>query len=58
MREVRSGFDCGMSLANYGNIVVGDVLSASRWKKLQRVMKPLVSHLLIFKASFHSQSIG
>lgn len=26
VREVRSGFDCGMSLANYENILVGDVI--------------------------------
>lgn len=34
VREVRSGFDCGMSLANYGNILVGDVIECFEIEKV------------------------
>ena len=37
--EVRKGFDCGMSIENYNDIKVGDVIEAFEEIEVKRVLK-------------------
>jgi len=38
VKEIRSGFDCGMKIAGYDDIKVGDVIEAYRIEKVQRTL--------------------
>jgi translation initiation factor IF-2 len=38
VREVRSGFDCGIKIAGYDDVKVGDVIEAYRIEQIQRTL--------------------
>ncbi len=38
-REVREGFECGMKIAGYDDIKVGDVIEAYRVEQVQRTLE-------------------
>jgi translation initiation factor IF-2 len=37
-REVREGFECGMKVAGYDDVKVGDVIEAYRIEQVQRTL--------------------
>jgi translation initiation factor IF-2 len=37
-REVREGYDCGLKIAGYDDIKVGDVIEAYRVEQVQRTL--------------------
>jgi len=39
VREVREGFECGMKVAGYDDIKVGDVIEAYRIEQVQRTLE-------------------
>ena len=39
VREVREGFECGMKVAGYDDIKVGDVIEAYRVEHVQRTLE-------------------
>ena len=38
VREVKEGYDCGMKVASYDDIKVGDVIEAYRIEQVQRTL--------------------
>jgi translation initiation factor IF-2 len=40
VREVREGFECGIGIANFNDIKVGDVLEAYRTEEVARTLQP------------------
>ena len=38
MREVREGFECGLKIAGYDDVKVGDVIEAYRIEQVQRTL--------------------
>jgi translation initiation factor IF-2 len=40
-REVREGFECGMKIAGYDDIKVGDVIEAFRVEQIKRTLEPV-----------------
>ena len=39
MREVREGFECGLKVAGYDDIKVGDLIVAYRVEQIQRTLE-------------------
>ncbi len=40
VREVREGFECGLKIANYDDVKVGDVIEAYRVEQVKRTLQP------------------
>ncbi|MGO0807100.1 hypothetical protein ACTPEF_24210, partial [Clostridioides difficile] len=52
VKEVNSGYECGMSFVNYNDIKEGDIVEAYITKEVERKLPPQVRHRFDYLKAF------